>query len=64
MKLAAKGGGEKRWQVLEPDALPPTLVNLERSTEDVPETGKTDIQLQTENHDSSPTGKFKFYRLI
>ncbi|GFV96756.1 uncharacterized protein TNCV_3388491 [Trichonephila clavipes] len=54
LKLAAKS--ERRWQVIAPDALPPTRVNLERSTEDVPETSKTDIQLETENHVSPPAG--------
>ncbi|GFV45083.1 uncharacterized protein TNCV_3339281 [Trichonephila clavipes] len=54
IKLAAKS--ERRWQVIAPDALPPTRVNLECSTEDVPETSKTDIQLETENHVSPPAG--------
>ncbi|GFW08054.1 hypothetical protein TNCV_2978221 [Trichonephila clavipes] len=47
LKFAEKS--ERRWQMIAPDALPPTRVNLERSTEDVPETSKTDIQLKTEN---------------
>ncbi|KAB7507723.1 hypothetical protein Anas_06402 [Armadillidium nasatum] len=54
LKLAARS--ERRWQVIAPDALPPTRVNLERSTEDVPETSMTDIQLETENHVSPPAG--------
>lgn len=50
--------------MIAPDALPPTRVNLERSTEDVPETSKTDIQLETENHVSPPAGKIRFCHLI
>lgn len=60
LKLAAKSGR----QVIAPDALPPTRVNLEHGTEDVPETSKTDIQLETENQVSPPAGKFRFCRLI
>lgn len=64
LKLAAKS--ERQWQVIEPAALPPTRVNLERNTEEVPETNKTYMQLETENHVSPPAdaGKFMFYRLI